>query len=421
MAITFNLKRLNGPNPSSIYARYLYSGHEVKYYLNESIPPKFWDSKNHRVKKSRQFPQYVEINALLNNLMAQMETIFRNLRNELNGRIPTPSELKKALDQKLGSGPKTNLKDPCNTLCGYLEHFIKLSKNGMRYETISDKTVFVYNRCLAHLKQFEKKINRTLTFDEIDQDFYSLFIGYLRNDMHLSANTIGKQIKVIKTVMRHAFESKKHTSTDFQARGFRVLKEDGDAIHLNEVELKLIEDLDLRLCPTLDRVRDAFIIGCRTGLRYSDYSEFKTHNIKNGFIEIDQKKTGDKVIIPIHNSVKRILAKYAWAPPPVISNQRSNTYLKQLCKMIPELNEEVEIKQQVDGTPTIINSPKYKLITTHTARRSFATNEFKAGTPSITIMAITGHKTEKVFLNYIKIKPDEHAKIMKDLWIQRGN
>lgn len=421
MAITFNLKRPNGSKPSSIYARYIFSGYEVKYYLRESIPPQYWDSKNHRVKRSREFPQYPEFNALLNNLKTQMESIYRNLRNELNGRIPTPTELKKAFDLKLGSGSKVNQKDPSNTFCGYLAHFIELSKNGKRNETISDKTIFVYRRCLAHLKHFEKTTNETLTFEEIDQDFYSSFIGYLRNDIHLSANTIGKQIKVIKTVMRHAYEAKKHSNTDFQARGFKILREDGDSIYLDETELSLIEQLDLSKNPTLDRVRDAFIIGCRTGLRYSDYSVLNVRNIKNGFMEIEQKKTGKPVIIPVHTSVERILLKYGWAPPPVISNQRSNTYLKQLCKLIPELNIEREIKQQVNGTPTIVRSPKYKLITTHTARRSFATNEYLAGTPSITIMAITGHKSEKVFLNYIKIKPDEHAKIMKDLWIKRGH
>ena len=419
MPITFNLKRPNGPNPSVIYARYNYSGYEVKYYLKESIPPKYWDTKNHKVRKSRDFPHHVEINALLNNLMAQMEAIYRNLRIELNGRIPAPSELKKAFALKLGRGSKVNLKDPSNTFCGYLEHFIELSKNGMRHETISDKTIFVYRRCLAHLRHFEKTINETLTFDQIDQNFYSSFIGFLRNDLHLSTNTIGKQIKVIKTVMRHGYEAKKHSNTDFQTRRFKILREDGDAIYLSESELKLIEQLDLSMSPTLDRVREAFLIGCKTGLRYSDYAELNVHNIKDDLIKIDQKKTGGTVTIPIHPSVERILSKYGWAAPPVISNQRSNTYLKQLCKLLPELNEEVEIKQPVNGSRPLVKLPKYKLITTHTARRSFATNEYLAGTPSITIMAITGHKSEKVFLNYIKIKADEHARIMKDLWAKR--
>ncbi len=182
-----------------------------------------------------------------------------------------------------------------------------------------------------------------------------------------------------------------------------------------------IESLDLSQNLTLDKVRDAFLVGCYTGLRYSDYSDLKMDNIRNGYIERVQIKTGQKVVIPVHSVVKTILNKYHGSPPPMISNQRSNKYIKELCKMIPELNQEISIKQQINGIAKTIAVPKYSLISTHTARRSFATNQYKAGVPSITIMAITGHKTEKVFLNYIKIKPDEHAQILKSIWDIENN
>jgi integrase len=64
------------------------------------------------------------------------------------------------------------------------------------------------------------------------------------------------------------------------------------------------------------------------------------------------------------------------------------------------------------GMKVISKKPKCDLISTHTARRSFATNMFKMGIPTLTIMRITGHKTEKNFLTYIKVTPDEHANIM---------
>jgi len=59
------------------------------------------------------------------------------------------------------------------------------------------------------------------------------------------------------------------------------------------------------------------------------------------------------------------------------------------------------------------------MISSQTARRSFATNEYLNGTPSITIMAVTGHKTEKAFLKYIKVTPKEHAEKTKHLWETR--
>ena len=59
---------------------------------------------------------------------------------------------------------------------------------------------------------------------------------------------------------------------------------------------------------------------------------------------------------------------------------------------------------------------KWQLLETHTARRSFATNMYKMGVPSITIMNITAHKTESAFLTYIKVTPNEHAKILQGIF-----
>ncbi len=68
------------------------------------------------------------------------------------------------------------------------------------------------------------------------------------------------------------------------------------------------------------------------------------------------------------------------------------------------------------GSKVTVTNEKWQLITTHTARKSFATNQYLSGAPILTIMAITGHKTEKSFLRYIKISPSEHAKILKIHW-----
>lgn len=57
--------------------------------------------------------------------------------------------------------------------------------------------------------------------------------------------------------------------------------------------------------------------------------------------------------------------------------------------------------------------PKYKLVSSHTARRSFATNAYLAGVPTISIMKITGHKTESAFMKYIKISGKENAVKLK--------
>ncbi|MBP6794583.1 MAG: site-specific integrase [Saprospiraceae bacterium] len=285
MAVTFNLKRPKNNIPTSIYARFIYSKNDVKYYIRESINPKFWDFKTQRAKKTRENPQYLELNALINKLESELETIFRNLRNDLAGRFPTPSELKKAINERLGTSQSQAKADPTNTWSGYFEHFINLSANGMRGALVKPSTLQVYRKTLDHLNNFEKYNKLKLSFDNIDQEFYASFVGYLRNEKNLSNNTIGKQIKTIKTVLRHALEAKKHNNRDFESKSFKTLNEEAESIYLTEDELMKIESLDLSQNLTLDKVRDAFLVGCYTGLRYSDYSDFKMDNIRNGYIE----------------------------------------------------------------------------------------------------------------------------------------
>ncbi len=68
------------------------------------------------------------------------------------------------------------------------------------------------------------------------------------------------------------------------------------------------------------------------------------------------------------------------------------------------------------GKRVVITVEKWKLVSSHTARRSFATNLYKSNFPAISIMKITGHKTEKAFLKYIKVTPEEHAKLLAEHW-----
>ena len=95
--------------------------------------------------------------------------------------------------------------------------------------------------------------------------------------------------------------------------------------------------------------------------------------------------------------------------PKVISNQKFNQYIKDVCKLA-KLDDTMIIEQTKGSLKVKEKQPKYELVTAHTARRSFATNAFVAGVPTISIMKITGHKTEKVFMNYIKISGQENAK-----------
>jgi integrase len=141
-----------------------------------------------------------------------------------------------------------------------------------------------------------------------------------------------------------------------------------------------------------------FIIGLRTGLRISDFLRLKDINLKKGFIEIERAKTGERVVIPLHHQIQSILEKRNGALPNTISDQKFNLFIKEICQKV-EINEMTkgakmnsETKRKETGT-----FPKFELISSHTCRRSFASNLY-GKSPNMTIMDITRHQTENVFL-----------------------
>ena len=113
--------------------------------------------------------------------------------------------------------------------------------------------------------------------------------------------------------------------------------------------------------------------------------------------------------------VDKILEKYNGELPVSISNQKFNQYIKEVCKHAG-LNSMVSKSITKGGIPRSKNYKKWELVSSHTARRSFATNLYNSGFPTISIMAVTGHKTEKAFLLYIRVTPEEHAKKLREHW-----
>jgi integrase len=180
--------------------------------------------------------------------------------------------------------------------------------------------------------------------------------------------------------------------------------------------------LDLSNDPRLERVRDLFIVGCFTGLRFSDFTNIQEGDIQGDLIKIRTKKTDETVVIPIHRTVRLVMEKYKGkypnSLPPAMCNVKTNKYVKEIGKMLPSLHVNVQTRKTKGGVLTILNNKKYELMVTHTARRSFATNLYKSGLPSITIMKITGHRTERAFMTYIKTTPNENALLLRKHWLK---
>jgi integrase len=213
--------------------------------------------------------------------------------------------------------------------------------------------------------------------------------------------------------MNSAHEEGLHTNVVYSTRSFKKPAEASENIYLSEAELKTLK---ITIMPNkhLEFVRDFFLLACYTGVRSQDYSKLNKSNLINDgkMFKVRTEKTDEEVIIPIHPEAKRILEKYNGTPK-TISNQKFNEYIKIVCE-IAGLDEMITLSMTVAGKRVSTTKPKFKCVSSHTARRSFATNAYKVGVPSLAIMAITGHRTEKVFLHYIKVTKEEHAMLSSE-------
>lgn len=405
----FVLKEPNSNTKTLVYLFYNYSNQRLKYSTGEKINPKFWNATKQKAKETSQFPEFPEFNQRLKNIEAAVNTCYRRLLND--SRQITPDLLKEELKKELSHDKLTTKR---LDLIEWMQEEIEILKLDKKATSIQ-----VYRTLRKHLNEFSKSRKYKLTFENITLEFYEQFKDYILNEKKLLNNTFGKQIKTLKTFLNIAHEKGVNTNLAYKSRFFKVTQESIDHIYLTSDELDKIYNTDFLEKKYLDRVRDLFLIGCHTGLRFSDFTQLKKENLKlnrtgNGYVfDVITNKTGEKVIIPVKPVVKLIWDKYQGQLPRAISNQKMNEYLKELGE-IAGITDMVIIKKTSGLDVRETKCPKYQLISTHTARRSFATNAFLSGIPAISIMKFTGHRTESSFLKYIKVSQEINADLLSN-------
>ena len=410
-SLKFYLKRADAKEETSIFFVLNYGAFEIingkkkylplKYYTNESISPEFWNAKEGKAKETKKFPQYPEFNARLQEIESTVSKTLLRLQNE--GIAPANEILKAEFDKIWKAGKNQTVEQtPANMeFMPFIEHFINTANRKIG-------TKKSYTRTFRDLKEFQTKKKTRLTFAKIDIDFYNEFRRFLEKKNY-APNTIGCRIKNLKTFLSNAYERGLTVKEDYRKKSFAKPHEETDAIYLTETELKQIYDLDLSGKKSLDRVRDLFLIGCYTGLRFSDLSVLSAGNVNSdNTITIRTIKTDAEVTIPIHPVVRSILDKYSYQLPKAPSNQKFNEYIKDVAEAA-EINEPVNIDRTKGNMRVKTTKKKYELTTAHTARRSFATNAYLNDIPSISIMKITGHKAESAFMKYINITSKDNA------------
>jgi integrase len=292
---------------------------------------------------------------------------------------------------------------------------------------IEEKSPFVsadqvkdYKSLRKHLVNFKQYSSQPVTFRNLNFKFYNEFMDYLYNKaikpdgtVGLVTNSAGKIIRLLKGFVNYQVTKGVIPAVDLSK--FKVVEEETDAIYLTEKEIKSIYELNLTDDKELEEIRDIFVVGCYTGLRYSDLSTLNSEHIDpaNGYINIKQRKVHKSVVIPMIDYVPVILQKYGYDLPKVTS-YKFNERIKELGKKI-NLNLKVTLVHKKGSARVTQVFKKWELISSHTCRRSFCTNMYLAGFPAEELMKMSGHKSPSAFMRYIKIDNMQAADRLKKL------
>lgn len=400
----------------------------LKYYVKDlkkyfeystglSIEVSLWDNVTNRPvkKRSANYDYLTNITLSLNDLDSIFTKYVQNL--EFNNKGFNSLDAKNYLNNKYKKQTSRKV-----YLLDFIIMFIKEAPNRINRNTkrkYSKYNIEEFKKLRNKIESFQRDKRRKIEIEGVTQGVYDEFFLYLEDDLEHAKNYVGQLIKALINILTIAEKDYQYNvCSDYKNKEFSVVFENVEAVALSEEEIDRIFNLELT-DQRLIKYRTWLIIGVWTGLRKGDLESVEI-NPDDLMIELIPNKTKDKdikVVIPIHHQIKIMLKKYG--KPGLLHHGQFNESMKVLCEMagINEMTKgsvlNPETNRKVKGV-----YPKYKLVSSHTCRRSFATNMYKMKFSEISIMQITGHKTQQSFLKYIKVTPKEHAEKLLEHWEQ---
>ena len=352
--ITYVLKNPAAKVPTLIMLHDHWSGRVMKMSTGQFIHPSDWSATKHRPKSKG------SLTTLLDRLADRVREL--HIRLEADGQVVTPASLRAAYDRDIRTSGKRET----------MVEWIKAHPDNMSASV------------LKHIGNPDWNDINPAWFDKLQVTM----TGY-------SLNYIGGIISAVQRVMKQAGSEGVHRNNSYQ---YKKPSEQVDAVYLTEAELNAIRKVELG--PRQAAIRDRFLIGCFTGLRFSDNKALTADSIRGNMIYNKNIKTGTQVVVPIHPVVTEILSKYGGCLPPAISCQNTNKQIKLIAKA-------AGIKQ-------------WEKVCTHVSRRTFATQLALAGVPLTAIRKMTGHASEVNLNKYLRMSAEESAlSIAGHEWFQR--
>lgn len=412
MNFTYKLKEPKSDKETLIYFRsyFLSENKNFIYSTGEKIIPTEWDFENRqpndlngRTKRAENHRSIKKQLDRYNSFFTEIVNRYKNINEELTLEI-----IRQRFNEEF---KKIKSKDDFFRI---YDEFIKEKENDFSGNAISNSTLKRYKCNKTLLEDFEVKTKHKLSLGKFDEKTFNRLLKFCVEEREHSVNTVHRNIGLLKTFLLWALNKKYSFNNSFvnfkKPPKFRT-----DEIALNIEQVEEIYAHDFSKNKKFERVRDLFIFGCVTGMRFGNYSTISKNDVQGDFIRvIDLKSKSKNLSIPLNNISKLILEKYDYKLPS-ISNQKMNEYIKDVFK---ELEFTQEIKKTMKYGDQLVekNSEFWKRISSHTARRSFITIMKNKRVPDKVIMSYTGHTSLEVFNAYYRPSEDDKVNYMNEVF-----
>lgn len=372
------------------------------------------NSKRYRLKAGLNFIKDIPLRQLwgdrILDFINQKLKIGENVDHVPDGLIPPP-----LVDNPTLTEPGQDTDEKKVT---FFEYWVTYTK--MKAAEI--KSVKKLTSLLSIMRQFaDTEGVEDYDFGEIDRDWATRFKTFCIEKKEHGINHLSGNFKVIRRVLKDADVEVDDIEVNpkYKSQAFRVNEVKTDEIALTLAEVERLYALDLSMLPEgYGIVRDNFVVGCLTGLRYSDWvlGAENLQYLRDGaksrpILRVITQKTGAIVYIPLHPMALATLQKYSFNMP-ALCNQKSNAYLKDIAQLA-KLNDVVLLKRSKAGKVVTVKKMQYEEVKTHTARRTFVTIAlFELNIPPLIVMKITSHSSEKQLFEYARIGKEQAAILM---------
>ena len=397
-----------------IRMRVVYNNQRVEFTTGYRVDVTKWDTEKQRVKNgcTNKLKQSAsEINADLLAYFAEIQKIFKEF--EVKEEIPTTTELRELFNLAIKKDVATDDTVQEEKVLSFWKVFNEFVSENSKRNNWAKGTLQKFNALKKHIERW----NPEPTMDDFSEKGLSAFADTLHKQ-DLKNSTIDKQIGLLKWVLRWSASKNLTVDNAFMDFNPKLKTAQKTVVFLDAQELKQLTDFEIPEDKKyLEKVRDVFLFCCYTSLRYSDVYNLCHSHIKGSYIDIVTVKTNDRIVIEFNDKSKAIYDKYKdfhfenGKVFPVISNQKMNSYLKDLAELAgldnPVHQTHYKGNERIE---TIL--PKYAVLSTHDARRTFICNALSLGIPANVVMKWTGHSDYKAMKPYIDIADDIKASAM---------